>query len=84
MRKFDPLKQLWYLLAVGVSHFVHGVKPPDPLTNTALTLNINFHTYTVYSCIRWQSHLRVAPLVSYVTLPTDAAGYAVQLTFGLT
>ena len=29
MRKFDPLKQLWYLLAVGVSHFVHGVKPPD-------------------------------------------------------
>jgi len=30
MRKFDPLKQLWDLLEVGVSHFVHGVNPMTP------------------------------------------------------
>ena len=40
MRKFDPLKQLWDLLEVGFSHFVHGVKPPDPLTSTALTQDV--------------------------------------------
>jgi len=41
MRKFDPLKQLWDFLEVGsCSHFVHGVKPPDPLTSTALTQDV--------------------------------------------
>jgi len=40
MRKFDPLKQLWDLLEVGFSHFVHGDKPPNPLTSTALTQDV--------------------------------------------
>jgi len=30
MRKFDPLKQMWDLLEVAVSHFMHGVNPMTP------------------------------------------------------